>query len=85
MAYKSHVTLNSLNRWTPICSMFSLKEAPYPGHMVIRFWCDTDHKDITFFTLFILKIGDSTVFLYNWCILAAKAMWGGWKSKLCQI
>ena len=36
--------------WTagPICC----KEATYPGHMLIRFWCT-------------YKFGDSTVFLYN--------------------
>ena len=37
MAYESHVTLKSLPV-SPICS----KEATYPGHMLIRFWCDSD-------------------------------------------
>ena len=69
MADKSHVTLNSLNA-SPICS----KEATYPGHMLIRFWCDSD---ITFLHD-LHKIGESTVFLSNKCILIAKSMWGGW-------
>ena len=43
---------------SPICS----KEATYPGHMLITFWCDSD---ITFLRGLLKKIGDSTVFLYN--------------------
>ena len=42
----------------PICS----PEATYPGHMLIRFWCDSD---ITFSRGLHKKIGDSAVFLYN--------------------
>ena len=31
-----------------------------------------------------IEIGDSeSVFLYNYCILVAKSMWGGWRRKLC--
>ena len=37
MADESHVTLKSFSA-SPICS----KEATYPGHMLIRFWCDSD-------------------------------------------
>ena len=37
MADESHVTLKSLPA-SHICS----KEATYPGHMLIRFWCDSD-------------------------------------------
>ena len=46
--------------WTAsqICS----KEATYPGHMLISFWCDSD---ITFLRGLHKKISDSTVFLYN--------------------
>ena len=37
-------------------------EATYSGHMLIRFWSDSD---ITFSRGLHKKIGDSTVFLYN--------------------
>ena len=37
MADESHVTLKSLNCFTDLS-----KEATYPGHMLIRFWCDSD-------------------------------------------
>ena len=37
MADESHVTLKSLNCFT-IC----FKEATYPGHVLIRFWCDSE-------------------------------------------
>ena len=37
MVDESHVTLDSLPAFH-ICS----KEATYPGHMLIRFWCDSD-------------------------------------------
>ena len=37
MADESHVALKSLPA-SHICS----KEATYPGHMLIRFWCDSD-------------------------------------------
>ena len=36
MTDESHVTLKSLPA-SLICS----KEATYPGHMLIRFWCDS--------------------------------------------
>ena len=55
MADESHVTLESLNCFTD----FS-KEATYPGHMLITFWCDSD---IIFSRGLHRKIGDSTVFL----------------------
>ena len=38
--------------------MFSYKEARRPTlrtwSYVIKFWCDSDHKNITFFTFFII-------------------------------
>ena len=37
MADESYVTLKSLNCFTDL-----FKEATYPGHMLIRFWCDSD-------------------------------------------
>ena len=37
MADESHVTLKSLP-----ASPISSKEPTYPGHMLIRFWCDSD-------------------------------------------
>ena len=37
MADKSHVTLKSLN-----CFAVCFKEATYPDHMLIKFWCDSD-------------------------------------------
>ena len=46
-----------LSRASLICS----KEAPDLGHMLIRFWCDSE---ITFF-LVRLTFSDGTVFLYN--------------------
>ena len=36
MADESHVTLKSLNCFT------DLFQGTYPGHMLIRFWCDSD-------------------------------------------
>ena len=45
--------------------MYGLKERPYPAHVLISFWCDSDDKNIDFFTfqifadilvLFILAI-----------------------------
>ena len=37
MADESHVTLKSLNCFTDL-----FQGATYPGHMLIRFWCDSD-------------------------------------------
>ena len=28
--------------------MFGLKERPYPGHLLIFFWCDFDNKNFDF-------------------------------------
>ena len=44
MADKSHVTIKSLKDFTYLFHV-SFKEAPYPGHMLIRFWCDSYHKE----------------------------------------
>ena len=33
-----------------ICFMFGLKERPYPAHVLIIFWCDSDNKSFDFFT-----------------------------------
>ena len=30
--------------------MFGLKEKPYPAHVLISFWFDSDNKNIDFFT-----------------------------------
>ena len=41
----------SLSRaWTAlwICVMFGLKERPYPAHVLISFWCDSDNKNFDF-------------------------------------
>ena len=37
MADESNVTLKRLNCFTDL-----FKEATYPGHMLIRFWCDSE-------------------------------------------
>ena len=31
--------------------MFDLKKRPYPAHVLIRFWCNSDNKNNDFFTL----------------------------------
>ena len=31
--------------------MFVLKERPYPAHVLISFWCDSDYKNCDFFML----------------------------------
>ena len=45
--------------------MFGLTERPYPAHVLICFWCDSDNKNVDFFkfqnftdisVLFILTI-----------------------------
>ena len=33
-----------------ICFMFGSQEEPYPGHVLISFWCDYDNKNLYFFT-----------------------------------
>ena len=38
--------------------MFDLKERPYPGHMLINFWCDSDNNKLHFGIL-----GDISVFI----------------------
>ena len=30
--------------------MFGLGERPYPAHVVISFWCDSDNKNFYFYT-----------------------------------
>ena len=32
--------------------MFGLKERPYPGRVLISFWCDSDNKNFDFFTFY---------------------------------
>ena len=61
--------LELLHRFVP------RKHLNYPGHMLIRFWCDS----ASHFYVVRLKISDCTVSLYNWCILGANFMWGGCK------
>ena len=56
MADKSQSLTSSL-----ICS----KEAPYPGHMLFRFWCDSDILYFTIIDVFCLQYlcgagGDTT-------------------------
>ena len=31
--------------------MFGLKERPYTGRVLKRFWCDSDNKNFNFFTI----------------------------------
>ena len=56
MADESQITLKSLNCFTDF-----FQGRTYPGHMLIRFSCDSWSR------LYVvrLKIGDSTVCLYN--------------------
>ena len=37
-----------------ICFMFGLKERPYPAHLLISFWCDSDDKYFAFLRFRIL-------------------------------
>ena len=32
-----------------ICFMFDLKGRPYPAHVLISFWYDSDNKNFAFF------------------------------------
>ena len=75
MADESHATLKSLNCFTDLFQGSNL-----PWTYVHYIWCDSD---ITFSRGLHTKNCDSTVFLYNVCILVAKSMWGGWIRKLC--
>ena len=34
--------------------MFGLKERPYPGHVLKRFWCDSDNENLIFLRFSIL-------------------------------
>ena len=34
--------------------MFGSKERPYPAHVLISFWCDSDKKTLTFLRFRIL-------------------------------
>ena len=35
--------------------MFGLKERPYPGRVLISFWCDSDNKNFAFGVILIMK------------------------------
>ena len=37
-----------------MCFMFGLKERPYPGRVMISFWCDSDNKNFHFLHFIIL-------------------------------
>ena len=62
----------SLSRaWTAswICIMLGSKEEPYPGRVLISFWCDYDNKNLYFLRFRILA--DISVLL----ILAIIKIW----------
>ena len=52
-----------------ICFMFGSQEEPYPGHVLISFWCDYDNKNLYFFTFRVLA--DISILL----ILAIIKIW----------
>ena len=63
--------------WAWTASPFGSKEATYPGHMLIRFWCDSD-------ILFLQGLHKKLVTVLYFSIitlstLVAKSMWGGWR------
>ena len=51
--------------------MFGLKERPYPAHVLISFWCDSDNEKKKIFTL----QNFNTIFLAVLFILAIFKIW----------
>ena len=43
--------------------MFRLKERPYPAHVLISFWFDSDNKHFDFFYVFRILADISVLFI----------------------
>ena len=43
--------------------MFGLKESPYPAHVLISLWCDSDNKNFLFFLYSSILADISVLFI----------------------
>ena len=46
--------------------MFGLTERPYPEHVLICFWCDSDNKNFDFFLHFRILADISVLFIFGY-------------------